>query len=261
MLTSVYRGPSRAESEAEGIRRSFSPNVGGRAAAAGPAKHANFRGFGRPRVWPRPCLSTARRISSLEVERSHIDGACRTRGQRRSRAALRRRRAVVGVPVSEAHQAGERRGGQPSRRRRRQRPAAGRGGRCAAQSRQARGGGGEGQGGHEGPRHLGTWGAPKWPPIPPDVRRAPGNPWRASIFVVAAIFVVIRSAWSTTWSARLLPFAAGSTPRGASSSSPAPASRPTPAFLIFEGPRAWGRRTLRPRTCPRSITPSPIPSC
>src|SRR5213078_4391871 len=25
------------------------------------------------------------------------------------------------------------------------------------------------------------WGAPKWPPTPPSVRRAPGNPWRSSI--------------------------------------------------------------------------------
>src|SRR5437867_5801075 len=28
---------------------------------------------------------------------------------------------------------------------------------------------------------LGTWGAPKWPPIPPNARRAPAKPWRASI--------------------------------------------------------------------------------
>src|SRR5437660_719112 len=141
--------------------RSFSPHARRRAPAAAPAKRATFRGFGRRRVWPRPCLSMRRRISSLEVERSHIDGACRTDGQRRSRAALRRRRAVVGVPVSEAHQAGERRGGQPSRRRRLQRPAAGRRGRGAAQGRQARGVGSEGQGGHEGPRHVaaaaGAW--------------------------------------------------------------------------------------------------------
>src|SRR5882762_1573232 len=189
MLTSVYHSPSPAGSEAERLTRSFSPHARRRAPAAAPAKHANFRGFGRRRVWPRPCLSMRRRISSLEVERSHIDGACRTRGQRRSRTALRRRRVVVGVPVSEAHQAGERRGGQPSRRRRLQRPADGRGGRCAAQSRQARGGGGEGQGGHEGPRRLGTWGARNGPPYPPTLG-APGNPWRASIFVAAAIFVV-----------------------------------------------------------------------
>src|SRR5204863_7752978 len=25
------------------------------------------------------------------------------------------------------------------------------------------------------------WGAPTWPPIPPSVRSAPGNPWRSSI--------------------------------------------------------------------------------
>src|SRR5258708_16874940 len=189
MLTSVYHSPSPAESEAERLTRSFSPHVRGRAPAAAPAKHANFRGFGRPRVWPRPCLSTARRISSLEVERSHIDGACRTRGQRRSRAALRRRRAVVGVPVSEAHQAGERRGGQPPRRPRLQRPAAGRGGRCAAQSRQARGGGGEGQGGHEGPRHLGTWGGPPRRPPPPPRPPAPPGPRRPPPFWFAARFV------------------------------------------------------------------------
>jgi len=63
--------------------------------------------------------------------------------------------------------------------------------RCT--SRQARGGGAKAKEANEGPRHLGTWGAPKWPPIPPDARRAPGNPWRASIFVAASIFVVIRS--------------------------------------------------------------------
>src|SRR5207244_4041555 len=29
--------------------------------------------------------------------------------------------------------------------------------------------------------HLFTWGAPRWPPTPPNARSAPGNPWRSSI--------------------------------------------------------------------------------
>ena len=31
------------------------------------------------------------------------------------------------------------------------------------------------------PAHQLTWGAPKWPPAPPNVRSAPGHPWRSSI--------------------------------------------------------------------------------
>jgi len=33
---------------------------------------------------------------------------------------------------------------------------------------------------------LFSWGAPTWPPTPPSVRRAPGNPWRGSKFAPAA---------------------------------------------------------------------------
>src|SRR5439155_4846800 len=32
--------------------------------------------------------------------------------------------------------------------------------------------------------HLFMWGAPRWPPTPPDARSAPGNPWRSSIIRV-----------------------------------------------------------------------------
>src|SRR5207249_5479942 len=28
--------------------------------------------------------------------------------------------------------------------------------------------------------HLSTWGAPTWPPTPPNARSAPGNPWHSS---------------------------------------------------------------------------------
>ena len=31
---------------------------------------------------------------------------------------------------------------------------------------------------------LHTWGAPKWPPIPPNLRSAPAEPWHSSIYVL-----------------------------------------------------------------------------
>ena len=35
---------------------------------------------------------------------------------------------------------------------------------------------------HRDPQAHGcTWGAPRWPPTPPDARSAPGNPWRSSM--------------------------------------------------------------------------------
>src|SRR5205814_9299351 len=53
----VYQSPSPAGSEAERPTRSFSPHARRRAPAATPAKRATFRGFGRRRIWPRPCLA------------------------------------------------------------------------------------------------------------------------------------------------------------------------------------------------------------
>src|SRR2546422_2752855 len=40
---------------------------------------------------------------------------------------------------------------------------------------------------------LCKWGAPKWPPIPPNARRAPAQPWRAS--VAGMIFTVCSGRW------------------------------------------------------------------
>src|SRR2546426_6860864 len=35
--------------------------------------------------------------------------------------------------------------------------------------------------------HRSTWGAPTWPPTPPDARSAPGHPWRSSIIRVLIV--------------------------------------------------------------------------
>jgi len=101
-----------------------------------------------------PGLVGRGRPSHPAVEKESHDGSCRTHGQRCSRPGGRRRRILVGVPMSETHQADQRCGGQPFRRRQQHGPAARRSGRGAAQGRQARGIGGQGQGGDEAARDI-----------------------------------------------------------------------------------------------------------